>query len=45
MNKLLKLREKINRTNMLNEAQLLVTKNGEVTQYRTSFFEERMRQT
>ena len=45
MNNLLQIREKINRANRLNEAQLLATKNGEVTPYRRSVFEERIRQT
>ena len=41
MNNLLKIREKINR---LYEARLLATKNGEVTPYRRTVFEERIRQ-
>ena len=45
MNNLLQIREKINRTKRLYEAQLLATKNGEVTPYRRSVFEERIRQT
>ena len=45
MNNLLQIREKINRANRLYEAQLLATKNGEVTPYRRSVFEERIRQT
>ena len=45
MNNLLQIREKINRANRLNQAQLLATKNGEVTPYRRSVFEERIRQT
>ena len=45
MNNLLQIREKINRANRLNEAQLLATKNGEVTPYRRSVFKERIRQT
>ena len=44
MNNLLKIREKINRANRLYEAQLLATKYGEVTPYRRSVFEERVRQ-
>ena len=44
MNNLLQIREKIKRANRLNEAQLLATKNGEVTPYRRSVFEERVRQ-
>ena len=45
MNNLLQIREKIMRANRLHEAQLLATKNGEVTPYRRSIFEERIRQT
>tara|TARA_B100000085_G_scaffold72204_1_gene64693 strand:+ start:142 stop:312 length:171 start_codon:yes stop_codon:yes gene_type:complete len=45
MNNLLQIREKINRANRLNEAQLLATKNGEVTPYRRAVFEKRIRQT
>ncbi len=45
MNNLLKIREKIVRANMLYEAQLLATKNGEVTPYRRFVFEERIRKT
>jgi hypothetical protein len=40
MNNLLQIREKIKRANRLYEAQLLATKNGEVTPYRRSVFEE-----
>ena len=43
MNNLLKIREKKIRANRLYEAQLLATKNGEVTPYRRSIFEERIR--
>ena len=45
MNNLLKIREKKIRANRLYEAQLLATKNGEVTPYRRSVFEERIRKT
>ena len=45
MNILLKIREKITRANRLYKAQLLATKNGEVTPYRRSLFEERIMQT
>ena len=45
MNNLLQIREKINRVKRLNEAQLLATKNGEVTPYRRSVFKERIMQT
>ena len=44
MNNLLKIREKIKRANRVYEAQLLATKNGEVTPYRKSVFQERVRQ-
>ena len=43
MNNLLQIREKIKRANRLHKAQLLATKNGEVTPYRRSVFEERIR--
>ena len=43
MNNLLQIREKIKRANRLYEAQLLATKSGEVTPYRRSVFEERIR--
>ena len=42
MNNLLQIREKIKSANRLYEAQLSVTKNGEVTPYRRSVFEERI---
>ena len=45
MNNLLQIREKINRANRLYEAQLLATKNGQITPYRRSIFEERTRRT
>ena len=45
MNNLLLIREKINRANRLYEAQLLATKNGQVTPYKRSVFEQRIRQT
>ena len=45
MNNLLQIREKITRANRLYKSQLLATKNGEVTPYRRSVFEERIRQT
>ena len=45
MNNLLQIREKINRANRLYEAQLLATKNGQVTPYKRSIFEERIRRT
>ena len=45
MNNLLQIREKIKKATRLKQAQLLATKNGEVTPYRRSVFEERIRQT
>ena len=45
MNNLLQIREKKKRSNRLYEAQILATKNGEVTPYRRSVFEERIRKT
>ena len=45
MNNLLQIREKIKRANRRHKAELLATKNGEVTPYRRSVFEERIRQT
>ena len=44
MNNLLKIREKLNKAKRLNQAQLLATKNGEVTPYRRSIFKERIKQ-
>ena len=46
MNNLLKILEKITCANRFSKVQLfLATKNGEVTPYRKSVFEERIRQT
>ena len=45
MNNLLQIREKLKRAKRLNEARLLATKNGEITPYRRSVFEERIRKT
>ena len=45
MNNLLQIIEKIKIANRIHEAQLLATKNGEVTPYRRSVFEERIRKT
>ena len=42
LNNLLQIREKIKRASRLYEAQLMATKNGEVTPYRRSVFEERV---
>ena len=44
MNELSQIREKITRDKRLDEAQILATKNGEVTPYRRSVFEERIKQ-
>ena len=44
MNELSQIRKKITRTKRLYEAQILATKNGEVTPYRRSVFEERIKQ-
>ena len=41
MNNLVKIREKIIRAEKLHQAQLLATKNGEVTPYRNSVFKRR----
>ena len=45
MNNLLQIREKIKRANRLYEAKFLATKSGELTPYRRSAFEERIRKT
>ena len=45
MNNILQIREKIKIANMLHETQLLATKSGEVTPYRRSVFEKRIRKT
>ena len=44
MNELSQIREKITRSRRIYEAQILATKNGEVTPYRRSVFEERIMQ-
>ena len=44
MNELSQVREKITRAKRLYEAQILATKNGKVTPYRRSVFEERIRE-
>ena len=44
MNNLLLIRDKINRANRLHQAQLLATKNGGITPYRRSVFDQRIRQ-
>ena len=45
MNNLLQIREKIKKANRVYEARLLATKRGEVTPYRRSVFEERIKKT
>ena len=45
MSNLLQISDRIKRANRLYEAQLWATKNGEVTPYRRSVFEERIRKT
>ena len=45
MNNLIQIRENIKRANRLYEAKLLATKNGEVTPYRRSIFQERIMKT
>ena len=45
MNELLQIRENIKKADRLYVAQLLATKNGEITPYRRSVFEERIRKT
>ena len=44
MNNLLQIREKIKKEKRVYQAQLLATKNGEITPYRRSVFEERMKE-
>ena len=44
MNNLLQIREKINKAAKLKQAQILATKNGEVTPYRRSVFKERVKE-
>ena len=44
MNNLVLIRDKIKRANRLHQAQLLATKNGEVIPFRSSVFEERIKQ-
>ena len=44
MNNLILIREKIKRAERLNKAQLLATKNGEITPYNPTIFELRQRQ-
>ena len=44
MNNLVLIREKIKRAERLNKAQLLATKNGEITPYNPSVFVQRQKQ-
>ena len=44
MNNLVLIREKIKRAERLNKAQLLATKNGEITSYNPTIFELRQKQ-
>ena len=44
MNNLVLIREKIKRAERLNKAQLLATKNGEITLYNPTTFELRQKQ-
>ena len=44
MNNLVLIREKIKRAERLNKAQLLATKNGEITPYNLTTFELRQKQ-
>ena len=44
MNNLVLIREKIKRAERLSKAQLLATKNGEITPYNPSIFELRQKQ-
>ena len=43
MNNLVKIREQIKKSERLHKAQLIATKNGEVTPYRYSVFIERQK--
>ena len=45
MNNLLQIRDKIKKASRLHQSQLLATKNGQVSPYRRSVFEERLKQT
>ena len=44
MNNLILIREKIKRAKRLNEARLTATKNGGITPYNSSNFEQRQKQ-
>ena len=44
MNNLVLIREKIKRAERLNKAQLIATKNGEITPYNPTIFDLRQRQ-
>ena len=44
MNNLVQIREKIKREVRLHQAKLLATKNGQVTPYKKSVYEDRIKQ-
>mgnify|MGYP001304803407 CR=1 FL=1 len=44
MNNLVQIREKIKKQERLRQAQLFATKNGEVTPYKRSVYEERLKE-
>ncbi len=44
MNKLVQIRAKIKRAERLHQAQLLATENGEITPYKRSSYQERVKQ-
>jgi len=44
MNNLILIREKIKRAERLNKAKLIATKNGEITPYSISTFEQRRKE-
>ena len=44
MNNLVLIREKIKRAERLNKAKFLATKNGRITPYKPSIFEQRQKQ-
>ena len=45
MNNLVKIRERIKKSERLHQAQLFATKNGKVTPYRNSVFKRRQQKT
>ena len=44
MNNLVKIREKIKKSERLHQAQIIATKNGEVTPYKNSVFKRRQQE-